>query len=109
LWKVKDQLIEECDLGVVEERGINLGHEILQELTDTSVDKMSESGEDCAFRRGEPSIRWIREGLRGMESEKKRLESGHRSQACDQCLGCNVSGIGYIPKVDTDKVRGGYK
>jgi hypothetical protein len=102
-------LIEECYLRVVEERGINPGHEILQELTDTSVVKMSESGEDCACRGRWTSTCWVRARLRGMESEKKRLEPGHRSQACGHFLSSNVPGIGYIPKVDIDKVRGSYK
>jgi hypothetical protein len=66
----KDQLIEECYLCGVEWRGINLGHEVLQVLTDNTEVKLGESREDNTCQRRWMSGR-IRTRSRGFKPDGK--------------------------------------
>ena len=76
LWRVKDAIIEEVYQRLVELRGIDVGHKVLQIFADSLEVKGRKNGEDRACRGRETSAFQIRAKFGGFKCERKFFEAG---------------------------------
>jgi hypothetical protein len=86
-WGVEVNIIEECNQQLVESRGINPGHKVLQVFVDPFEPKKSESGKDRVSWRRWTSAFLVRTRLRGVEGKAKFFKAGQQGEASDHRLG----------------------
>jgi hypothetical protein len=81
LVDIKDELIEELYMDIVEERSVDSGHEVLQVLADTFESDVGERGEDGACQWRWMSDSSVKVRSRGFENDGKVHEPFHGGYA----------------------------
>src|SRR5712671_2210410 len=107
LRDIKLEVHEECDVEVVDKRGIDSGQKVLQILINAFEPKFGESGEDKACERVQKSAGRVGARLRGMESKIKGFESVHRCQGSGHRVRWKVPRIGNVQKGESDETIDG--
>jgi hypothetical protein len=109
MWCVEYGIIEEDYIQLVESRGIDVAHEVVQVFGVPFEPKICENGEERAFRETRTSAFPVKARSRGFESKYKSFETGQRGKGSDRRLGWNVPGMRNLFKIKFDDVSGGQK
>ena len=91
------------------QRGIDSGHEVLQECADTFEPKMSECGENGTYWRWWTLAILVGGIPRGTEFNGEIFEVGHHSQTSEDCLGSEGSRRRNALEDEVDEVGCGQK
>ena len=105
-FKVNELIKVYCP-NCVKPRCVDSLDEVLQILANSVEIEGSESGKDSPCDGRQAYL--IRAGGRRLEFNRKIFEHGQHGQSRNHRLGWNVSGPGYIVKVELDKMTGGQK
>jgi hypothetical protein len=109
MWCVEYDIIEEVYPEVVESRGIDAGHKILQIFGGPLEPKPCENGENRACRGRWTSACLVRARSRGLESKRELFKAGQGGESSNHHVGANVTGMGNIIKMKMDEVSGRQK
>jgi hypothetical protein len=107
--EVKDELIEEHYIDILDQRSVDSGHEVFKVLADTSELEEDEWGEYSVCERRWMSDSSIEARIRRFKVDSESFEPSQGRETCDHRLRWNVTSIRYLVKVEIDKVIGRQK